>query len=342
MLFLGILFTCTIAVSISLSYSFRAHTTEGSAAPAELSGYAWSSNIGWISFKGSTYGVIINQTNGTLSGYAWSSVGWISFNSTDLVGCPTSPCQAQYSNNQFTGWAKVLSADGNGWDGWDGWIHITGSGYGLSVVNDTITGWMYGGDVVGWIQPKTMTVTGLVDTCTNGIDDDGDGLIDDADVDCGFIVAPPGVGTPGTETTNNMQCNNGVDDDGDAFKDHPADVDCTDINDNLEQGPLTPEVTLKVGIGSASFDTINLGKAGGNVLLSIDVINATTTTTCTGSTVTANATTPFTVTTGGATSYYNERTLVITERTRATVSCQTAGKTGSDSVDIIIKSENEF
>lgn len=55
--------------------------------PPYLSGYAWSSNIGWISFRNDTtdpssipYGVDYNSSNGFLSGYAWSSnIGWISF-----------------------------------------------------------------------------------------------------------------------------------------------------------------------------------------------------------------------------------------------------------------------
>ena len=50
-----------------------------------LSGYAWSSNIGWIAFGSWPGRVIVGQPNPTvnnrkLSGYAWSSnIGWVRF-----------------------------------------------------------------------------------------------------------------------------------------------------------------------------------------------------------------------------------------------------------------------
>ena len=57
-----------------------------------LVGYAWSSNIGWISFSGTGYGVTYDSdptslTYGQLSGYAWSSnIGWISFGCGQIDG----------------------------------------------------------------------------------------------------------------------------------------------------------------------------------------------------------------------------------------------------------------
>src|SRR3989344_3554235 len=83
-----------------------------------LLGFAWSSNVGWISFNsencdadnsgtsdgapagcppsGATipnYGVNVDKTTGIASGYAWSSnVGWLSFNQSDLTGCPSGAC----------------------------------------------------------------------------------------------------------------------------------------------------------------------------------------------------------------------------------------------------------
>lgn len=46
-----------------------------------LSGWAWNDSIGWISFSGSGYQVIINPATGVFSGWAWNDVvGWISFN----------------------------------------------------------------------------------------------------------------------------------------------------------------------------------------------------------------------------------------------------------------------
>ena len=56
-----------------------------------LSGWAWSENIGWISFNSTTggggvnYGVTV-ASNGRLSGYAWSeNIGWITFNQVDVL-----------------------------------------------------------------------------------------------------------------------------------------------------------------------------------------------------------------------------------------------------------------
>lgn len=75
----------------------------GSGSYGDLSGWAWSSNIGWISFNssdtgasGGPYAVNISTTTlspsiGKFTGYAWSSnVGWISFNPGDITGCPNS------------------------------------------------------------------------------------------------------------------------------------------------------------------------------------------------------------------------------------------------------------
>jgi len=43
-------------------------------------GWAWSENIGWISFNGVNYGVNIDPASGDFSGYAWSeNIGWIKF-----------------------------------------------------------------------------------------------------------------------------------------------------------------------------------------------------------------------------------------------------------------------
>ena len=106
------------------------------------SGWAWSENIGWISFNcyndydgngsleshcidmgySSDYGVDIDGT-GWFSGYAWSeNIGWIAFEPSYVSGCPSGTCQARLesSTNEVSGWARVLSAGG----GWDGWISL--------------------------------------------------------------------------------------------------------------------------------------------------------------------------------------------------------------------------
>jgi hypothetical protein len=129
-------------------------------APPNVSGWAWSSNIGWISFNctdrdvcgSSDYGVDIGS-DGTFSGYAWSeNIGWISFNESELSGCPASPCKTQVSfgNGEVSGWARALSYG----DGWDGWIKMRDGSYGVSINFSTgdFSGFAWGSDVVGWIS----------------------------------------------------------------------------------------------------------------------------------------------------------------------------------------------
>ena len=130
----------------------------------DLSGYAWSSNIGWISFKGGNYGVKKNA-DGTLSGYAWSSnIGWISFNST--VGTPHGggPAGAKISGGNVTGWARACSVFSNTGacsgdlrpleqtGGWEGWISLSGGSYGVTVDSSHLQGYAWGSEVVGWVN----------------------------------------------------------------------------------------------------------------------------------------------------------------------------------------------
>lgn len=119
-----------------------------------LSGYAWSNNIGWISFSGSNYGITVD-TNGKLSGYAWSdNIGWISANDSDLAGCPKTPCTAKLQSNNLKGWLKVLSGGSSQSGGWDGWISLSDNNpdYGPTLSNNIFSGYSWGSDVVGWIS----------------------------------------------------------------------------------------------------------------------------------------------------------------------------------------------
>ncbi|MDP2641472.1 MAG: hypothetical protein Q8P39_02945 [Candidatus Yanofskybacteria bacterium] len=149
-----------------------------------VSGYAWSSNIGWISFNctdgdscaESNYGVHVDPNTDRFSGYAWSSgIGWISFNRSE-TGAP--PGQYSYSthlaqiqqNGDVRGWARALAAcdeipcassgPGSNSGGWDGWIKLrnhpsdSGPSYGVTYNINTgeFEGWAWGSDVVGWIS----------------------------------------------------------------------------------------------------------------------------------------------------------------------------------------------
>ncbi len=140
-------------------------------AAGNVSGYAWSSNVGWISFNCSNtntcdtalYGVNISTANGTITGYAWSSnIGWISFNET--TGCPSGTCGAYVENvpasmtgyKAVKGWAKAVTGGGTNSGGWDGWIkldHNQANPVTYSFENKEFRGYAWGGPVtVGWIS----------------------------------------------------------------------------------------------------------------------------------------------------------------------------------------------
>jgi len=136
-----------------------------------VSGWAWSENIGWISFNNTSgggaisYGVSIDSNNGKLSGYAWSeNIGWISFNEADTGSPPSDdPCadasciakvtpsgQIGKEDVNIIGWARILAHNGD----WDGWIRFdhgqTGEVYIDS--NGDFHDWAWCSDIVGWIS----------------------------------------------------------------------------------------------------------------------------------------------------------------------------------------------
>ncbi len=170
----------------------------------EISGNA-TATIGWISFNcyndyngdgvleshctdagyTSNYGVNIDPSTGLFSGYAWAgggktadgsataTIGWISFSTSSLVGCPSGICEARLENNQISGWARVCSVFETGCSGatstntgdWDGWIKLRGTTtdgtpYGVSLNPTTreFEDWAAGWDdststaVIGWIS----------------------------------------------------------------------------------------------------------------------------------------------------------------------------------------------
>ncbi len=69
----------------------------------------------------------------------------------------------------------------------------------------------------------------FVNQCQDGIDNDGDGLID--------FPADPGCSGPTDSDESDPQCSNGIDDDMDGSVDFPADPECSSADDNTEGGP---------------------------------------------------------------------------------------------------------
>lgn len=131
----GILFTiAALTIITSAQYSIKPENVEAQAVATStptirLTGYAWSENIGWISFKDGSIPVKV-ETDGRLVGYAWSeNIGWIQFGG--LSGIPTTPyeskSQAKLNGSTLRGWARAVSGmSGDNRGGWDGWIALKG------------------------------------------------------------------------------------------------------------------------------------------------------------------------------------------------------------------------
>ena len=155
----------TGAMALVAGFSFASLAFAGT--DDNVGGFAWSENIGWVSFNssdsggGADYGVSINESTGAISGYAWSeNIGWVSFNAADTAGCggcSGSGCQAKVSltpnasgQHEISGWAKVLANGG----GWDGCVSLRGSNYGVSIdpAAGDFHGWAWSDMVLGWLS----------------------------------------------------------------------------------------------------------------------------------------------------------------------------------------------
>jgi hypothetical protein len=163
------IFILAAVISGSFGISARAHAGTND----NVSGWGWSSTIGWISLNctdpatcGSVdYGVRVDTTQststGNMSGYAWSpNIGWVSFNAADTANCPGTPCAAHIdlASGAVTGWAKALA--GNPASGWDGWIHLGGSGLVMNTGTGALTGYAWGSTVVGWVSFNGIVTLG--------------------------------------------------------------------------------------------------------------------------------------------------------------------------------------
>lgn len=220
---------------VLLLFPFLTHA----GAEHNMSGWAWSSNIGWVSFNSTNTGGTVNygvnkNADGTLSGYAWSSnVGWVQFGG--LSGFPSSSGNgttfdnAKMSGNNLVGWARVLSYGPS----LDGWIALSGTGYGVTQVGNNFTNYSWGDLVVGWLRfdPTNCSNCGVTTTpnpqCSDGSDNDLDGLTD--------FPNDPGCDSA-LDNDERNQCSDGIDnaDPEDTIADYPNDPGCSDPQDNNE------------------------------------------------------------------------------------------------------------
>lgn len=135
-------------------------------ASGNFSGYAWSENLGWVSF----------QENNPPDSY--------NFNTNCPNTCDSSNnCTVCHDSTDVYGWAKILNL-GN-----DGWIKLrkdstdVGADYDVSINNCGLNGWAWNGNAdntgVGWISFDSVTggsptdyavmVHGITDTPQNVI-----------------------------------------------------------------------------------------------------------------------------------------------------------------------------
>lgn len=184
----GLLVVLALVLLPSNDKSVLAQTASGG--DGEMRGFAWSSNIGWVSFNSvdlpnssATYSVKINADN-TLEGYAWSSnLGWLRFNPA-YVG-PTGASDAwgaRIEGDKLTGWARFCSVyvsgcsgatkDVNGTElgGWDGWLKMSDVNY--DATTGGFSGFAWGSLNVGWLKfglhpddPITCPVDLVGDCC---------------------------------------------------------------------------------------------------------------------------------------------------------------------------------
>ena len=240
-----------------LAFSFIDKADAGVA--DNVSGFAWSENIGWISFNSTSdgsavdYGVSVDQGGtGDFSGFAWSeNIGWIDFAPTvaKYGAFPESPNHGARleADNTVTGWAFAV-AGGDFVDGWDGWIKLSGDWDGDGVTEPTdgpdggdggtgddsvrldgnnFVGYAWGSDVVGWIDfDPGVSGSGVVidipvPDCSDNVNNDPsqDILID---FDGGGVGAPdPGCADANDDNEDDdaPQCSDGADNDGDGLRD---------------------------------------------------------------------------------------------------------------------------
>lgn len=267
-----------LVIIFSVDFNINRGSVEASVSH-NLSGYAWSDTIGWISFNctdtnscgTSDYGVGVSESNGTLFGYAWSSnIGWITFNQNELSGCPSGSCIASLSNGTLTGWAHVLSSQDAESGGWDGWISLDGDNYGVTFDENTneFSGFAWGSAIVGWVDfnslyggvintdlevsltvsdnnisegdPVTITWTSTLATeCSSSNFSTGNAL-------SGNVVA-----TPNSTTNYSILCSNSFDSAEDSKTVNVWNTECADGIDNDNDGDIDLD---DLGCGSYADD----------------------------------------------------------------------------------------
>ncbi len=174
----------TVLVLVSSFIVNSIDRVDAQSTAVSLSGYAWSSTIGWIDVSD----VSVDSASGIFSGYGWSSnVGWVSFNAADVSGCPGGTCTPTVSvaDGKISGFIRACAGTVGGncqgasrTDGWDGWIELSGlrhpspqtdgsGGVTYNDISEKLMGYAWGSDVVGWVDFSGVGVS-LNSQCLNG------------------------------------------------------------------------------------------------------------------------------------------------------------------------------
>jgi hypothetical protein len=201
------LFIYTLGLVLILLFAIFVTPLTKASADDNLSGWGWSSTVGWISFNctntnscgASNYGVTVSGS-GILSGYAWSpNIGWISFNESQLGGCPSGTCKAEFDSagGGVSGWARACAGTlggnctgGNRTDGWEGWISLAGSSYGVNASACNWQGFAWGGSVVGWLSFSSLNdhdpnTSGVQQSAVDyGVTGSGSACLNDPEPEC--------------------------------------------------------------------------------------------------------------------------------------------------------------
>jgi len=138
--------------------------------------------LGWVSFSsnnvgsgGGNYAVTIPVTNGPLSGYAWSShYGWISFNGADLAGCSPTLDAPTRVGDALIGGARIIAIRdamlANNAGGYNGCISLAGDSgvrYGVTVSGGNLSGYAWSSDL-GWLNMAGVLMPPLVNLGATG------------------------------------------------------------------------------------------------------------------------------------------------------------------------------
>jgi hypothetical protein len=154
---------------------------------------------GWISLNnavGTSSGLggnVLIDSSGNLTGYAWTpNMGWIQFDPagpypTSSITTASTPTQIDLTTGNWSGWARACAVFASGCSGslastnvtggWDGWISLRGTGgsypYGVNsdMTTGATTGHAWGSDILGWIDfSQVQLVPTTSQTCTGTAD----------------------------------------------------------------------------------------------------------------------------------------------------------------------------